>query len=135
MRIGPIPTINKEFSLYTREWERTARLGLEHVLYRIAATVVAAHVPDPEVQKFSRILQASLNVTANIGTNIHGSAYRELADLAYFRHKEILEYCNNKNFQTIVHSGVNYGDRIVKHFHGLVFMLSNMNWINIAVLI
>ena len=31
MRIGPIPKINKEFSLHTREWERTARLGLEHV--------------------------------------------------------------------------------------------------------
>ena len=31
MRIGPIPTINKEFSLHTREKERTARLGVEHV--------------------------------------------------------------------------------------------------------
>ena len=31
-RIGPIPTINKEFLLDTRERERTARLGLEHVL-------------------------------------------------------------------------------------------------------
>ena len=31
MRIGPIPTINKEFLLHTREWERTAPLGLEHV--------------------------------------------------------------------------------------------------------
>ena len=31
MRIGPIPTINKYFSLHTREWERTARLGLEQV--------------------------------------------------------------------------------------------------------
>ena len=31
MRIGPIPTMNKEFSLHTKERERTARLGLEHV--------------------------------------------------------------------------------------------------------
>ena len=31
MRVGLIPTINKEFLLHTREWERTARLGLEHV--------------------------------------------------------------------------------------------------------
>ena len=32
MRIGNIPTFNKEFSLHTREWERTARLGLEQVV-------------------------------------------------------------------------------------------------------
>ena len=32
LRIGPIPMINKEFSLHTREWEQTARLGLEHVI-------------------------------------------------------------------------------------------------------
>ena len=37
MIIGPIPTINKEFSLNTREWERTARLGLEQVLDVIKA--------------------------------------------------------------------------------------------------
>ena len=32
MWIGFIPTINKEFSLHTIEWERTACLGLEHVV-------------------------------------------------------------------------------------------------------
>ena len=31
MGIGPIPMIEKGFSLHTREWERTARLGLEQV--------------------------------------------------------------------------------------------------------
>ena len=35
LRIGPIPTINKDFSLHTREWERTAPLGMEHVRYRV----------------------------------------------------------------------------------------------------
>ena len=32
-RIGPIPTINKWFSVHTRYWERRGRLGLEQVKY------------------------------------------------------------------------------------------------------
>ena len=35
LRIGPIPTINKEFLLHTREWEWTAPLGLEHVVSNV----------------------------------------------------------------------------------------------------
>ena len=39
MRVGPIPTINKEFLLHTREWKQTAFLGLEHVRSRQNAGV------------------------------------------------------------------------------------------------
>ena len=35
MQIGPIPTINKLFSIHTREWEHRGRLWLEQVYYCI----------------------------------------------------------------------------------------------------
>ena len=104
-------------------------------LYRIAATAVAALVPESEAQKFSYIIQASLNVAANIVTNIHVNGYSELVDLAYFRHKDIVEYYNNNNFQTIVCGGATYGDSTIKRFQGLVWRASKIKLLNLAVLI
>ena len=51
---------------------------------------------------------------AKIVKNIHKNGYSKLADLAYFGHKQILEYCNKKNCQTIVHGGSNYNYRTMK---------------------
>ena len=76
-----------------------------------------------------------MNVTANIVTNLHVNGYRKLEDLAYFGYKEIVEYCNNKNNQTIVHDYANYGDRTMERLQGLVWRASRMKRISIAVLI
>ena len=34
--------------------------------------------------------------------------------LPYFIQKEIVDYCNNNNHQTIVHGGANYDNRKMK---------------------
>ena len=59
-------------------------------------------------------------MTANVVTNLHENEYSELVDLENFRHKEIVEYWNNKNHQTIVRGGANYCNMTMKLFQGLV---------------
>ena len=48
MRIGPIPTINKEFSLHTRERDRIGRLGLEHALNK---NLTLTSSPPPKIEE------------------------------------------------------------------------------------
>ena len=48
----------------------------------IVTTGVEALIPDSEAQKFPRIIHASLNVTANIITNIYENKYKKKAGLA-----------------------------------------------------
>ena len=68
-------------------------------------------------------------MTANVVTNLHENEYSELVDLAYFRHKDIVEYYNNNNFQTIV------CDSTIKRFQGLVWRAFKIKLLNLAVLI
>ena len=101
----------------------------------IVSTAVEVPVLEKEDHKFSLIIQASLNVTADIVTNLHGNGYRKLSDITYFLHKDILEYYNNNNFQTIVCGGATYGDSTMKRFQGLVWRASKIKLLNLAVLI
>ena len=101
----------------------------------IVSTAVEVPVPEKEDHKFSLIIQAYLNVTADIVTNLHGNGYRKLSDITYFLHKDILEYRNNKNLQIIVHGGDNYIGRTMKTFQGLVWRASWMKLLDIAILV
>ena len=74
-------------------------------------------------------------MTTKTVTNIHESGYSKLVDLAYFGHKEIVEYKNTNNFQPMVNSGANYGNITMKHLQGLVWRVSEMKQLNIAVFI
>ena len=46
-----------------------------------------------------------------------------------------MEYCNKKYFQTIVHSGGNYGNRTIKYLSSLVWRAYEIRKLCLAVLI
>ena len=60
LRIGPIPTINKWFSIHTREWEQRGSLGLEQVINNISKYVMLVQLME-RVGNFNNAVSISVN--------------------------------------------------------------------------
>ena len=103
-----------------------------------ALEIVPPAPPPPELteeQKFKQILLVPFQTPRSIVLNLALNGYSNLAELAYFGHKEF-EYFYSANIrQALNRGGANYIDKVIKRFHGLVWRESEIKRLNQLLLI
>ena len=97
----------------------------------LAGAVVEATVLPPsnplllkEENKFEQTLLVPFQIPGDIFSSIALKGYSTLADLDYFCHKNIEDYCSAKIIQALDHSGANYSYKFIKHLQVIVWRAS-----------
>ena len=77
-----------------------------------------------EEKKFKQTLLGPLQIPGDIVLKISLYGYSNLADLAYFGHKDFEYFCSANIRQALNRGDANYSDMFIKHLQGLVWRAS-----------
>ena len=77
-----------------------------------------------DAHKFKQTLLGPLQVPGAIVSNLALNGYITLADLDYFGHKDLEDFCSTKIRQALNPGGPKYSKKVIKRLQGLVWRAS-----------